>query len=273
MTVRIALAQVEPVWENPEATLRKVQPLIEKSAENGASIICFPEQFPTGWDPASVANAQPDDGEIFHVLSDYSKSYNIAVLGSQRTVKEGRYYNTCIVTGAHGNQIASYSKIHLFSPLKEGEKYDQGGGIATFSIGDMIFGIGICYDLRFPPLFRIYAAAGTDCVLVPSAWPALRMNAWELFIRTRALENQVFIAGINTVGVTPVDHYTGNSIVADPYGEIITRAPETEGVTFADLNPLEIKQARNAINVEQDREPDLYHGMIRNTRIIQSPGK
>ncbi len=263
MVVKIALAQVTPVWEDPVATLCKVEPFIAKAATEGASIICFPEQFTTGWDPGSVSNTQSVDGVIVQTLSGYAKRHNIAVLGSLRLQEEGKLFNACIVAGRDGTLVASYRKVHLFSPLIEGACYHPGECIATFQLGGMTFGIAICYDLRFSPLFRVYATAGAECMLVPSAWPASRMDAWELFIRTRAIENQVFIAGINTVGTTPVDSYSGNSIVAGPLGNIVRRAPDNEGITFSDLDPDAIRQARQAMHVEEDRQTGIYHVMAK----------
>ena len=265
MVVKIALAQVTPVWEEPLSTLRKVEPLIANAAAEGAEIICFPEQFATGWDPASRFNPQSVNGEIFQILSDYAKDYSIAVLGSLRLLEEGRLFNASIVAGKDGSLSASYRKVHLFSPLKEGVSYHPGESITTFRIGGMTFGIAICYDLRFAPLFRVYATAGAQCVLVPSAWPASRMDAWELFIRTRALENQMYVAGINTVGTTPVDRYSGNSIVAGPSGNIVARAPDTEGITYADIDSDTILQARQTMHIEDDRRTGLYHTMTRAT--------
>lgn len=168
-----------------------------------------------------------------------------------------------MVAGADGTLLASYRKVHLFSPLMEGANYHPGENIATFQLGGVTFGLAICYDLRFSPLFRVYATAGAECMLVPSAWPASRMDAWELFIRTRAIENQIFVAGINTVGITPVDGYSGNSIVAGPSGTVISRAPEVEGITYADLDPAAIREARQAMHVEEDRKTGLYHDMAR----------
>ncbi len=263
MVVRIAIAQVTPVWEDPGATLRKVEPFIAKAAADGASIICFPEQFATGWDPGSVSNAQPADGEIFHTLSGYAKKHDIAVLGSLRLQEKGKLFNACIVAGRDGTLMTSYRKVHLFSPLMEGAGYHPGENVAMFHLGGMTFGVAICYDLRFSPLFHVYAAAGAECMLVPSAWPASRMDAWELFIRTRAMENQIFVAGINTIGITPVDRYSGESIVAGPLGTIISRAPDCEGITFTDLDPDAIRHARQAMHVEEDRQTGLYHDMAR----------
>lgn len=261
MVVRIALAQVTPVWEDPASTLRNAEPLIEDAVDENASIICFPEQFLTGWDPDSRSHAQPVDGELFHSLSGYAKRHGIAILGSIRLLEGGRLFNACIVAGSDGTLVASYRKVHLFSPLHEGVVYHPGDSISTFTLGGVTFGLAICYDLRFPTLFRVYTMAGAECVLVPAAWPASRMDAWELFIRTRAMENQVFVAGINTVGTTPVDTYSGNSLVAGPTGGILSRSQGNEGITCADIDPGVITRAREVMDVREDRRSRLYHKM------------
>jgi omega-amidase len=268
MTVDIALAQISPVWEDPEATLVKSTPYITEAAEKGADIICFPEQFATGWDPGSGRNAETSDGYIVTWLADAAKENNIAILGSLR-LKDGRHlYNASFVIGPGGNLIAWYKKIHLFSLLGEEKCFRPGGDIAIFSIGDMTFGLAICYDLRFSSLFHIYAGAGVDGVFVPAAWPYARMDAWELFIRSHALEDQMYCTGINTTGTTPVDQYSGGSLVADPYGRIISRAGSGEGLTYSRLSGDVIERARHAIPVTSDKKTGLYHDLYRKWKKI-----
>ncbi|HVP95295.1 MAG TPA: carbon-nitrogen hydrolase family protein [Methanoregulaceae archaeon] len=263
VTVTIAIAQVEPAWEDPEATLKRVIPLIGQASENKADLICFPEQFATGWDPASSKNAETTDGGIVSGLSKASEDYGIGVLGTFRLRENGSLYNAAVVIGSNGGIIGTYKKMHLFSPQKEDKGYVPGDDITIFTVGDMEFGIAICYDLRFSSLFHIYAGAGADGVLVPAAWPASRMDAWELFIRSHALEDQMFVIGINTTGITPVDRYVGGSIAADPFGEIIARAGSDEGLTFVQLDADRVVQARRAIPAARDRKPALYHEIYR----------
>ena len=263
MSTRIALAQVKAAWEDPIATLENVHSIIETAARQGARLICFPEQFATGWDPQSTRHAQSWDDEVPAKLSAYAREYRIAILGSLRLADETRFYNAAFVVGPGGERIAEYRKIHLFSPMDEGRHYLEGNDIHVCRVGDMAFGIAICYDLRFPPLFRIYAEAGAECVLVPAAWPASRIDAWELFIRSRALENQMYVAGINTTGTNPVGHYNGNSLVADPCGKIIARGPESAGLIFADLDPGVVHEVRRGFPVQEDRRPRLYHDIAR----------
>jgi omega-amidase len=263
MTVTIAMAQVTPVWENPDATLQRIIPLFRQASEHKADLICFPEQFATGWDPVSAKHAEPPGGRIVSGLSRIAGEFGIAVLGSFRLRENGSLYNAAVAIGQQGEISGIYRKMHLFSPQKEDSGYAPGKDITIFSVGDMEFGMAICYDLRFSSLFHIYAAAGVDGVIVPAAWPAPRMDAWELFIRSHALEDQMFVIGVNTTGTTPVGTYGGGSIAAGPYGEIVARAGPDEGLTFATLDEERIEQARRALPAAIDRKPGVYHEIYR----------
>jgi omega-amidase len=263
MTVMIAMAQVEPVWENPDATVKRVIPLVRQASEHEADLICFPEQFATGWDPGSSKNAETTGGRIVSRLARAAGEFGISVLGSFRLHENGSLYNAAVVIGPQGDVIGLYRKMHLFSPQKEDSGYSPGKDITIFTVSDMEFGMAICYDIRFSSLFHLYAAAGVDGVLVPAAWPDSRMEAWELFIRSHALEDQMFVIGVNTTGTTPVGTYGGGSIAAGPYGEIVARAGSEEGLTFATLDAERIEQARKAIPAARDRKPELYHKIYR----------
>lgn len=264
MVVTLAMAQVKAVWENPEATLDRIAPLIEEASGNMADLICFPEQFATGWDPRSGRHAEPVNGSIVTALVDAARKYRIGILGSFRLLEEGSLFNAAVAIGAEGKVLGIYKKMHLFSPDDEDSAYTPGEDIAIFTVGDMEFGMAICYDLRFSSLFHIYAAAGVDGVIVPAAWPAKRTDAWELFIRSHALENQMFVIGVNTTGITPVASYQGGSLAADPCGAVLARAGPGEGLTFATLDPLLVEEARKAIPAARDKRPGVYHAAYRN---------
>ena len=123
----------------------------------------------------------------------------------------------------------------------------------TFVLGGVRFGIAICYDLRFAGLFSRYAANGADCVIVQSAWPAARMRHWDLFIAARAAEFQLYVLGVNTTGVTPVDTYCGGSLLADPTGDIEASAGGEEGIFTAVIDPEAVREARERLPVWKDR--------------------
>lgn len=260
-SIRICTAQMISIWEDPEKTLDKAGLFIRHAAASGAVLICFPEQFATGWDPLSCKNIQDINGSIISSLRELAQKNQISIVGSFRENDGPLPKNTSVAIGADGRVLARYSKIHLFSPGKEQEGFTPGNELGLFPLGPLTCGLAICYDLRFPELFRLYARKGAQVVFVPAAWPAQRARHWELFITARAAENQMYLVGVNTTGTTPVDTYAGNSMTADPHGTIISRANEAEQLVFTDLNPSVITAARHQFPVDNDRKDALYRAL------------
>jgi len=256
--VRICSAQIASVWDDPEKTLEKIAPFVSHAAASGAGLIAFPEQFATGWDPSSGTHTQDSSGDIVSELTELAKKHSIAILGSFRERGSPLPKNTAIVIGKDGKVLARYAKMHLFTPGGENNGFMPGAGPATFQLGPLTCGLAICYDLRFPELFRLYAKEGVQAMFVPAAWPGSRMRPWELFITARACENQMYVCGINTTGTTPVENYTGNSMTADPYGSVISRANNAEQLLFSDLDVSVVARARADFPVAKDCRRDIY---------------
>ena len=255
-------AQVASVWEDPEKTLVKAEPFIMNASCAGASLIAFPEQFATGWDPLSHEHVEEYTGRTVSRLQNLAQRYSIAIIGSFRERFNPLPRNTAVAIGKDGEILAMYAKMHLFSPAREDTAYTPGNTLPTFSLEGIKCGIALCYDLRFPALFRIYARQGVQAVFVPSAWPESRIRHWELFLSARAAENQMYIIGINTTGTNPVDQYSGASMTADPYGTIVNRAGNREELLFSELDPSLVDTLRNEFPVENDRKDALYHSLL-----------
>jgi omega-amidase len=258
MSIRICAAQMACIQGRPAETLEHAAEAIETAAAQGAALIAFPEQFPIGWDPFARFRIEDLDGPTVSALRDLARRNAIAVVAGFRERHDPLPRNTSVAIGPKGEILATYAKMHLFSPEREHEQFSAGEDLAIFSLGGMTFGIALCYDLRFPELFSLYAAAGAECIIVPAAWPCRRIEHWELLIRARALENQYFVAGINTIGTTPVDHYCGHSLVAGPLGEQIALAGDGGDLLFADLSTAPISEARDRIPLHSDRRDDIY---------------
>jgi omega-amidase len=261
--VRICSAQIASIWEEPEKTLEKAGMFIRYAAASDTDLICFPEQFATGWDPKPQKNLQDIHGSLVSSLQGYAKEYGIGILGSFRQVNDPLPKNTAIAIGRDGRILSTYAKMHLFSFGHEDEGNSPGTDLGVFSLDSFTCGVAICYDLRFPDLFRLYAKEGVQVVFVPSAWPHIRTRHWELFIQARALENQMYIVGVNTTGQTPIESYSGNSMTADPQGTIISRANEAEQLVFTDLDPAVVTATRRRFPVEKDRRDTLYLSLSR----------
>jgi len=260
--IRVCSAQIASTWEEPEQTLLKAETFIRHAADCDAKLICFPEQFATGWDPRPHKNIQDIHGGIISSLQGFAKEYRIGILGSLREVHHPLPKNTVIAIGGDGGILASYSKMHLFSFCHEHEGNSPGTDLGIFEFDSLTCGMAICYDLRFPELFRLYAKNGVHVIFVPAAWPQSRLGHWELFIRARAAENQMYVLGVNTTGKTPVDTYAGASMTADPHGTIICRAGEAEQLLFSDIDPGEVEMTRSGFPVENDRRDALYHSLL-----------
>lgn len=259
--VRICSAQIISIWDDPERTLQKAEVFVRHAASSGAALICFPEQFATGWDPLPRNNIQGIHGGIVSSLQVFAKDYGIGIMGSFRQENQPLPKNTTVVIGNDGRILTTYAKMHLFSFGHEHEGNLPGTDLGTFTLDSLTCGIAICYDLRFPDLFRLYTRKGVQAVFVPSAWPCTRIRHWELFIQARALENQMYIIGVNTTGQTPIEPYCGASMTADPHGTIISRANEAEQSLFCDLDPEVVRSARASFPVLNDCRDDLYHAL------------
>ncbi|MDD1728956.1 MAG: carbon-nitrogen hydrolase family protein [Methanospirillum sp.] len=258
----LCIAQISPCWQNPEQTLDLIKLKVAEAKRYGASFIAFPEQIFTGWDPMDGDTfVQSEEGGIVSALRKYAYESSIGILGSYRESHHPRPRNTTVAIGPDGCILARYSKLHLFSPGGENVAYDPGEHISVFSYLGCQCGIAICYDLRFADLFRLYRDAGVHLMLVPSAWPAARMHHFQLFITARAAEFQMYVAGINTVGVTPVDHYSGGSVIAGPDGTIVCQGSDQQELLYTEINPEYAENVRSGFPVHRDRKDALYRSM------------
>ena len=255
----LCTAQIAPCWQDPQATLQKLRTRVAEAVECDASFIAFPEQVVTGWDPEDASSyVQDETGFIISALREYARDFSISILGSFRESYSPGPRNTAVAIGPGGEILARYSKIHLFSPGREDKHYTPGENLGMVSIEGCSCGIAICYDLRFSDMFRLYRKADVHLVLVPSAWPASRMKHFELFTTSRAAEFQMYIAGVNTTGTTPVDRYSGGSLVAGPDGTVISRGCEGEELLFTEIDPVRADNARRDFPVHLDRRDAVY---------------
>ncbi len=260
---KIALAQAAGGENNPTERLEVAGRMAGEARRAGASLISFPEQFVTGWLPnLPPGSGEPLDGPLATAFARIAQENHIAVAAP--IIEAGvdrRPRNTVAVFDESGELISVYAKIHLFSPEGEDRYYAAGDRIATFTIDGTKFGIAVCYDLRFPELFRAYALAGVECMLVPAAWPCSRLAHWEILLSARALENRYYVTGINTAG-RPGTPCCGGSLAADPDGAIIGQCGAGEEVLTIGIDPAMVHDARRRIPSLSDCRSDLYHRLL-----------
>lgn len=233
--------------ENVDANLATAERLVRHAADDGAQMVVLPEKWPLVADrQATVAAAQPLHGPIVVAVRGWARGFGVAIVaGSFGEAADGqRVHNTCVVADAHGEVVAVYRKMHLFDVEAGGRRYREsdeavaGDRPVAADVAGLRVGVGICYDLRFPELFRAYADAGATCLVVPAAFTAATGPAhWEVLLRARAIENQCAVVASAQVGRHPngmVSH--GHSMVVDCWGSIQVCMPDGEGVVVADVD-------------------------------------
>ena len=241
------------------ANLEAAARLIRQAAEQGAQLVGLPEYFclfgRKETDKLAIAEAS-GSGPIQSFLSETARQHKIWLsCGSMPLVSSdpSRVLNTQLIFDPEGKQIARYDKIHLFGFTKGNESYDESRGILA---GDTIcrvdtpvinLGLSICYDLRFPELYR--ALGEVDLILVPSAFTyTTGRSHWEILLRARAIENQCYVLAAAQGGTHENGRRTwGHSLLIDPWGEVLSVLPEHEGVVSGTIDPVRIAEVRQSL--------------------------
>lgn len=246
------------VLGNPEANLRKARDFAREAASAGSQFLLLPELWSSGYDLERARLHAQANLSILEEMEALALEYRLTIGGSLLLEGPGGVYNSFVLAGAGGQEIARYNKLHLFRLMRE-ERYLQPGQqprLAQTVLGPA--GLAVCYDLRFPELFRRYALDGAEIVLLPAEWPARRQEHWNVLLRARAIENQMYVAGVNVTGPSGEETFGGGSAVISPWGEITTSASAEEGLIHAEIDAEAVRSARERIPVFRDRRPEMY---------------
>jgi predicted amidohydrolase len=258
------------VPNEPAANEAVARRLAAQAAAEGADLLLLPELWSSGYDLARAGQyAAPLDRGAFAVMADLAQTHQIYVGGTALEANPaGRPFNTAVLYTPQGTLAATYHKVHLWGPLGELEYLTAGQTLPVFDLPWGRVALAVCYDLRFPELWRRYADGGASLVLIPAAWPSHRVEHWRLLLRARALENQYMVAGCNRAGGgadAGQDRFGGYSGLADPWGRVLAEAgPEPELVSSTvDLD--EVARARQLFPFLADRRPDVYRAGSQST--------
>ena len=239
--MRIYCLQLDIVWENKPPNHRRVLELLEESKPERGSLVALPEMFATGFSMNVDRITDSSSRETQSFLADVASKFDIFLLaGIVTTSPGGRGRNECVIYGPDGAEVARYAKMQPFTCGGESAHYEAGEGVCLFPWGGFQVAPFICYDLRFPELFRAAVRRGANFYTVIASWPIARVAHWVALLRARAIENQAYVAGVNRCGRDPFLIYPGRSIIVDPRGEIIAESGDEEAVISAevDLNAL-----------------------------------
>jgi nitrilase len=250
-----------------EENLRTAGTLIAEAVAQGAQLVALPEYFPIMGrrDADKIAAREVDgNGPIQDFLAETACKHGVWVVGGSLPLVasvDDKVLNTCLVFNPQGARVARYDKIHLFGFQKGEERYNESATIepgrqpVTFETPFGRVGLSICYDLRFPELFR--ALGEIDLLVLPAAFTEVTGRAhWEILLRARAIENQCYVLAIGQGGVHENRREThGNSMLIDPWGEVIARRDKGEGVVIGELDHARIAEVRSSL-------PALTHRVL-----------
>jgi omega-amidase len=236
--MRVACCQLDIAWEDKTANYLRVEALVRAANLDRGTLLLLPEMFPTGFSMNADAIAEHVNGPAWCFVAALARELGIHVLAGIVMAGDagGRPRNEALLFGPDGGLACRYAKVHRFTFAGEHNYYDAGDRPVTCDVAGWRVQPAVCYDLRFPELFRTPAARGAELICVIANWPAAREPHWLALLRARAIENQAYVAAVNRCGRDPNVAYSGRSQVIDPRGEIIADGGGDEGVIAADLD-------------------------------------
>jgi omega-amidase len=258
--LRIALAQFDVKLGRTNSNLAVASEYVSRAARRGAKVVVLPELWSSGYDlERCQVHARISKDQVLPALRQLAHQHNVYVIGSVLTSNAcGEVFNEAMLVCPDTEACQVYRKIHLFGPMLEDQYLTHGCATPTFHVLSGTVAIAICYDLRFPELFRKYALNGAQLVVLCAQWPASRLEHWRILIRARAIENQFFVVACNRVGNSQNTDFGGHSMVVDPWGNVLTEATERAALVTADIDLATITESRSRIPSLNDRRPAVY---------------
>jgi omega-amidase len=260
MEITVALAQMEIALGDVERNVATAQRMAAQAAAQGADLLVLPELWSTGYDLVQAdAYAAALGQGAFGFMADLARAQGLYVAGTAlETNPQGLPFNTAALYGPDGELAGAYQKIHLWAPLGEVEHLAAGIRLPVFDLPWGRVALASCYDLRFPELWRRYADAGAQLVVIPAEWPVRRVEHWRLLLRARAVENQFYVAGCNRTGADADGEFGGHSAAVDPWARVLVDGGAEPGLFVATLELDEVARSRRLFPFLQDRQPEVY---------------
>jgi omega-amidase len=260
--MRIGLGQINCSVGNAAVNCKKIASFAVRAKQAGCDVVIFPEMSDTGYVIAEISEtASSWTDEPFQILAASAEENSIYLIcGLSERVKD-RIYNSIAVFNSDGKLVSKYRKTHLFSPspVCEDKCFCPGSELALVEIGGIKWGLSICYDLRFPELYRSLALQGAQVLVNCTAWPNFRPAHWDYLTRARAIENQAYFIGADRVGTDGRMTFNGRSRIIDPLGEIVVEGSTAEEeVVVGSIDLSKVDQFRNVIPALRSRRKDIY---------------
>lgn len=242
---------------NINSNLEKGFAALQRAGERGGQLAVMPEMWSSGYAYRQLRELARQTPQVIETLCEVTAKRGMVVVGSLPEIEAEKIYNTAYVVD-QGKLVGRYRKLHLFSTMQEDRFLAAGDQALTVDTSAGRLGIAICYDLRFPELFRKLALEGAEIICVPAEWPKPRQEHWNALIRARAIENQLFVIAANCCGIQGKLDFFGHSQLVSPLGHLLAYADAEETELVADFDFSEMVQYRKQIDTLGDRRPDIY---------------
>jgi omega-amidase len=261
--MKIAVAQISCSLGDPETNLLKVRDFSRRAKDAGAELVVFPEMIDTGYSmPVIRTQASHWHSGFVPGLQKTARELSIAIVCGVSERVGSSIYNSQVFIDSHGNIAAKYRKAHLYAvtPVEEQMCFAPGNAFESFALGGLHFGFSICYDLRFPEMYRkLVTEHKVDAFIVSSAWPFPRVEHFRTLAMARAIENQSYLIASNRVGKDNDLWFCGSSAIIDPRGVVIAAASaDREEIIHADISDELVQSVRRRMQSLGHRRQDLY---------------
>ena len=261
--MKIAVAQISCSLGDVDANLSKLRDFSRRAKEMDAELIVSPEMSDTGYSmPVIQQHASHWKTGFVPGLQGIARELSIAIVSGVSERDGSAIYNSQVLVDANGGVVAKYRKTHLYAvpPVEEQTCFAPGNCLASFELGGLVFGFSICYDLRFPEMYRkLVTDQNANAFLISSAWPFPRVEHFRVLAQARAIENQAYMIASNRVGKDEQLWFCGSSAIIDPRGVIIAAASaDREELIYAELYDDLVRSVRDRINSLSHRRRDLY---------------
>ncbi len=240
--------QFDVAWENKSANLEKAEALLAQGSLSPGALVVLPEMCLSGFSMNLPAIAEPAGGESERRLAGLAIRHRVFLqAGVVSRGQDGRSRNQSVTFSPEGRELVRYSKLHPFTLGGESAAYAAGTQVVTFPCHDWLVAPFICYDLRFPEIFRMAAWRRPHLYTVIASWPEVRIGHWMKLLQARAIENQAYVIGVNRIGSDPKLNHPGRSLIVNYHGEILADADSREGFISAELDLTALEDYRRAL--------------------------
>jgi predicted amidohydrolase len=247
-SVIVALGEYDTGWHNPAASLARARELASQAVDSGAQLLVLPEMATTGFTMDAANFAESPEGPSVNALAALAKEFELWIIAGIAMNRDGSFLNSAVAFAPDGSVQAIYDKQRLFAYATEHEIYSAGSAPCVVNVGGVAVAVFICYDLRFPELFRAVGPA-VDAFVLLANWPSARHRHWEVLTQARAIENQCFMIAVNRIGEGDGLTYAGGSVVFDPWGERVDRVAERSPLRVAEVSHASVVKTRKAFPI------------------------